>query len=269
VLKAGDTTVTLQSGGLSRTFILHVPSAYKGNAAVPLIVDFHPIMGTASGEQGSSPFKTVTDPEGVITAYPQGQPSPLNNGAAWNVGPCCVANVDDVAFAKAIVADIEKKACIDTKRIYAVGFSMGGGMSHYIACKAADIFAAVAPAAFDLLKGDVPKGNAEDCKPSRPIPVLSFRGTGDSTAIYAGGESNVVPGMGITFLGAKACWEKWASINGCTDTPTYPTAGSSWQCAYYKQCKANVQVGVCVNNGGHSYGDGKIGWDFLKQFTLP
>jgi polyhydroxybutyrate depolymerase len=269
VLKSGDTTVTLQSGGLSRTYILHVPSAYKGTAAVPLIVDYHPIMGTATGEEGSSPFKAVTDPEGVITAYPQGQPSPLNNGAAWDVGPCCVANVDDVAFSKAIIADVESKACIDTKRIYAVGFSMGGGMSHYIACKAADVFAAVAPAAFDLLKGSAPKGNADDCKPARPIPVLSFRGTADGTALYAGGDSSVVPGMPITFLGAKACWEKWASINGCTDTPTYPTAGSTFQCSYYKQCKDDVQVGVCVNTGGHAYGDGTIGWKFLKQFTLP
>jgi polyhydroxybutyrate depolymerase len=181
-----------------------------------------------------------------------------------------VANVDDVAFSKAIIADVESKACIDTKRIYAVGFSMGGGMSHYIACKAADTFAAVAPAAFDLLKGSAPKGNADDCKPARPIPVLSFRGTQDSTALYAGGDSSVVPGMPITFLGAKACWEKWASINGCTDTPTYPTAsGSAFQCAYYKQCQAEVQVGVCVNTGGHAYGDGAIGWKFLKQFTLP
>ena len=269
VLKSGDSTQTVTVGSSSRTYILHVPSAYKGTTAVPLIVDFHPIGGSDTGEESSSPFKAVTDPEGVITAYPQGDASP-NMGAAWDVGPCCVANVDDVAFAKALVAQVETKACIDTKRVYAVGFSMGGGMSHYIACKAADVFAAIAPAAFDLLAGSAPAGNADDCKPSRPIPVLSFRGTADSTAIYGGGYSSVVTGMPITFLGAKACWQKWASIDGCTDTPAYPTVnGSTWECAYYKQCQANVQVGVCINNGGHEYGDGTIGWTFLKQFTLP
>jgi polyhydroxybutyrate depolymerase len=253
---------------LSRSYILHVPSAYKGTAAVPLIVDFHPITGTDTGEEGSSPFRAVTDPEGVITAYPQGESGPI--GAAWDVGPCCVANVDDVAFAKALVAQVETKACIDTKRVYAVGFSMGGGMSHYLGCKAADVFAAIAPAAFDLLSGSSPKGNADDCTPSRPIPVLSFRGTADSTALYGGGLSSVVPNMSITFLGAKACWEKWASIDGCTDSPAYPTvSGSAWQCSYYKACKENVQVGVCINNGGHAYGDGTIGWTFLKQFTMP
>jgi len=267
-LAPGDTTVTMTVGGQSRAYILHVPSAYQGNTPVPLILDFHPIQGSDTGEEGASPFKAVTDPEGVITAYPQGLPGSM--GAAWNVGPCCVASVDDVAFAKAIVADVESKACIDTKRIYAVGFSLGGGMSHYIACKAADVFAAVAPAAFDLLKGSLPEGNADDCDPARPIPVVSFRGTADTVAIYAGGLSTMVSGMPMTFLGARACWEKWASINKCTDTPIYPTAsGSAFQCSYYRQCDGNVQVGVCINTGAHAYGDGTIGWNFLKQFTLP
>lgn len=270
VLKAGvDTTETVQVGSVSRTYILHVPTAYTGTTAVPLIVDFHPIGGSDTGEEGSSPFKAVTDPEGVITAYPQGNNSP-NLGAAWDVGPCCDTS-DDVSFARDLVTQVESKACIDTTRVYAVGFSMGGGMSHYIACKAADVFAAVAPASFDLLAGSAPAGNADDCKPSRPIPELSFRGTADTVAIYAGGYSSLVTGMPITFLGAQACWKKWASIDGCTDTPAYPPTPTSatWECAYYKQCQGNVQVGVCINNGPHEYGDGTIGWTFLKQFTLP
>ena len=61
-----------------------------------------------------------------------------------------MANVDDVAFARALVAQVSTTACIDPKRVYATGFSMGGGMAHYLACHAADVFAAVAPASFDL-----------------------------------------------------------------------------------------------------------------------
>jgi polyhydroxybutyrate depolymerase len=268
-LTAGDSMQTVQVGSLMRQYILHVPSAYKGTTAVPLVVDFHPIGGSDTGEESGSPFKAVTDPEGVVTAYPQGEPSP-NVGAAWDVGPCCTSPiggtaVDDVGFAKALVTQVEAKACIDTTRVYAVGFSMGGGMSHYLACHAADVFAAVVPQSFDLLKE-----NEGDCTPVRPIPELSFRGTADNVALYAGGYSSVVTGMPITFLGAQACWEKWASIDGCTDTPAYPQVnGSTWECSYYKQCQGNVQVGVCINNGGHEYGDGNIGWTFLKQFTLP
>ena len=42
-----------------------------------------------------SPYPAQTDAEGVIMAFPSGKPGP--SGGAWNVGPCCVAGVDDVA----------------------------------------------------------------------------------------------------------------------------------------------------------------------------
>ena len=183
-------------GSTSRTYILHVPSAYKGTTAVPLVVDFHPLGGSGSSEEGSSPYKGQTDPEGVVTAYPNGLSGP--SGGAWNVGPCCVANVDDVAFARALVAQVETKACIDTKRVYAVGFSMGGGMSHYVACHAADLFAAVAPASFDLLKE-----NEAGCTPPRPIAEISFRSSNDPLVrlcrrcFVAGlGDAGHLPGRG-------------------------------------------------------------------------
>ena len=70
-------------------------------------------------------------------AFPTGLPGPSGN--AWNIGPCCVATVDDVAFIKALVGQLRATTCIDPKRVYATGFSMGGGMAHYLACHAADV----------------------------------------------------------------------------------------------------------------------------------
>jgi polyhydroxybutyrate depolymerase len=258
-LKAGDSNQSVMVGSTSRTYILHVPSAYAGTKAVPLVVDFHPLGGSGSQEEGSSPYKAQTDPEGVISAYPNGLSGP--SGAAWNVGPCCVANVDDVAFARALVAQVETKACIDTKRVYAVGFSMGGGMSHYVACHAADIFAAVAPASFDLLQE-----NEAGCTPPRPIAEISFRSSNDPIVPYAGGASSVVSGMPVTFLGAVGTFQKWAMIDGCTGSAT---AADSDDCQYYNTCNAGVKVGLCTMNAGHAPGEANIGWPFIKQFTLP
>lgn len=259
VLKSGDSNETVQVGTTNRTYILHVPSAYKGTSAVPLVVDFHPLGGTGSQEESSSPYKAQTDPEGVISAYPNGENGP--SGGAWNVGPCCVANVDDVAFARALVAQVETKACIDLKRVYAVGFSMGGGMSHYLACQAADLFAAVAPASFDLLKE-----NEDDCKPPRPIAEISFRSSNDPIVPYEGGYSSVVQGMPVTFLGAVGTFQKWAEIDGCTGSPT---ATDSNDCQYYTSCSGGVQIGLCTMNAGHAPGNATIGWPFIKQYTLP
>lgn len=258
-LASGDTNKIVMVGTVSRTYILHVPTAYKGNTPVPLVVDFHPLGGSGSQEEGSSPYKAQTDPEGVVSAYPNGESGP--SGAAWNVGPCCVANVDDVAFARALVVQVEGVACIDTKRVYAVGFSMGGGMSHYIACHAADLFAAVAPASFDLLQE-----NEAGCTPPRPIAEISFRSSNDTVVPYAGGASSLVPGMPVTFLGAVGTFQKWAQIDSCTGSPT---AADSNDCQYYKSCGGGVQVGLCTMNTGHAPGNATIGWPFIKQYTLP
>lgn len=257
-LSAGDTTKTVQVGSESRSYILHVPSAYTGTDPVPLVVDFHPLGGSGQAERSSSPYPAQTDPEGVVMAFPSGKSGPM--GGAWNVGPCCVADTDDVAFARALVAQVQETACIDPKRIYAVGFSMGGGMSHYLACHAADVFAAVAPAAFDLLEE-----NVGDCTPARPISVMSFRSTGDSVVAYDGGYSPVVTGMPITFLGAQGTFEKWAELNQCTGSPA-----DSSGCSLYSSCQSGVEVALCTKQGGsHEAGNASVGWPFLKRHTMP
>jgi polyhydroxybutyrate depolymerase len=106
-------------------------------------------------------------------------------------------------------------SCIDSSRVYAVGFSNGGGMAHYLGCTVADVFAAVAPAAFDLLEE-----NQATCVPSRPMPVIAFRGKSDPIVPYDGGNSSIVPGMPVRFLGAQATFQKWASLEGCTGSPS-------------------------------------------------
>jgi len=254
ILAPGNTTRTIQSGGRSRVYVLHVPSAYKGNQAVPLIVDFHPHGSTGPDWQKGSPYPSVVDSEGVIMAFPTAITD-------WNVGPCCSDGVDDVGFAKAIVSEIKGLACIDPKRVYATGFSMGGGMTNYVACNAADVFAAFAPASFDLLQE-----NVADCKPSRAITVVSFRGTADSLVPYAGGLSNLV--RPITFLGAVNTMKKWAELSGCTGSAA--DIGNNCQGYAASQCKAGVEVILCTMQGvGHEAGKANLGWPVLKRHTLP
>lgn len=255
-LQAGDTSVTVQLAGVSRSYLLHVPVAYDGSSPVPLLVDFHGIGGTGRTELTASPYPAVTDPEGVIMAFPDGLPGPI--GTAWNMGPCCVADVDDLAFARALVTDVQRVACIDSDRVYAVGVLTGGGMVYHLACHAADVFAAVAPAAFDLLQETV-----DDCVPSRPITIMSFRGTADSRVPYAGGASSVVPGMPITFLGATGTLQRWGELNKCTGALS---AEDSNGCAFYSGCADGVDVALCTaDGGGEDPGAADVAWPVLKR----
>lgn len=251
---------TVQVGGTTRSYVLHVPPGYDGSKPVPLIVDFHGLATTgAQYYRNNSTFPDVTDPEGVVMAFPNGLNGPA--GAAWNVGPCCVPAADDVAFARAIVTQVSMTACIDPKRIYAAGFSMGGGMANYLACRAADVFAAVAPSSFDLVEE-----NVDDCQPARPISVISFRGSSDSLVPYEGGFSAVVQGMPVTFLGAQRTFQKWAELDGCTGSPSPPNGD---ECSTYSSCQGGVEVVLCTVSGGQTFGDATISWPFLKRHPLP
>jgi polyhydroxybutyrate depolymerase len=258
-LTAGDSNRTVEVGGQARSYVLHVPAAYDGTKPAPLVVDFHGIGESGSSERASSPYPAVVDREGVVMAFPDGLRGPA--GAGWNVGPCCVADVDDVAFARALVADVGSVACIDRSHVYAVGVLTGGGMAHYVACHAADVFAAAAPAAFDLLQE-----NVSDCDPPRPITVVSFRGTADTRVPYAGGPSSLVPGMPLTFLGAQATFEAWAAINGCAGSAS-PADGNG--CSRYASCQGGVEVILCSKQGGREEpGDATVAWPVLARHPL-
>ena len=248
--------------GKKRTFIMHIPSSYKGDKAVPLVVDYHPIGGSGEGQYGGTTYRSQTDPEGVITLYPdgtaKGSGGMMGNMPGWNVGPCC-SNDDDVKFSREMIKAVEEIACIDKQRIYATGFSMGGGMSNHVACFMSDVYAAVAPAGMDLNTT-----NSAKCNPDRPISVINFRGTNDGTCRYEGGDSGF--NDGLNFLGAKGTFEFWKEKNGCTGSSTKNASG----CDEYSNCRDGVKVVLCTKQGGgHEQGDGKIGWPFLKQFTLP
>jgi len=257
--KTLKSNTTLNIGG--RKVIVQFPSGFRGDKATPLLINYHPIMGSAQQWQGGSQTAKAALSDGAIVAFMDGAQGPM--GQAWNVGPCCT-DADDVKFTRDFIKEITSKACVDPKRIYAAGFSMGGGMSNYAGCYLADVIAAAAPSAFDLAKEVVDRGM---CKPARPFPILNFRGTQDNIVMYNGGLSQVVPGKSITFMGAKNNLKEWAKMNGCTGSPKANTPGNN--CEMYENCNGGVKVGLCtINGGGHAEGDGRMGWNFLKQFSL-
>lgn len=255
---SGDSRQTLSVGGRSRSYLLHLPPAYDPATRAPLVLDFHGLGETGESERRSSPYPATLDREGVVMAFPDGLRGPAGTG--WNVGPCCVADVDDVAFARAVVAQVQSIACIDATRIYAVGVLTGGGMAHYLACHAADVFAGVAPAAFDLLEQ-----NVADCLPSRPVTVVSFRSTGDPRVPYAGGVSSLVPGMPLTFLGATATFEKWAELDRCGSQPS-PTPSNG--CSTYPGCAGGAEVVLCTREGEDQHSEPSVVWPILGSHAL-
>ncbi|MBN1654920.1 MAG: hypothetical protein JXA30_14215 [Deltaproteobacteria bacterium] len=263
-LRVGDNNDTILINGVTRNYVVHVPASYTGDTPVPLVTDWHPILFDNATQQRNSGFLAKSEQEGFIVVWPNGI------DRAWNVGSCCTTSrdVDDVGFARGLVAKLSTQLCIDKKRVYANGWSMGGGMSLKLACDATDLIAAAAPAAFDLM---IP--SEQTCTPSRAIPIFSTRGLSDVIVPYNGGPTNPPNGLPVivTFMGAKEHAKWWADFNGCQEGPS---AADSNNCETYTNCRDGVEVVLCTNVGagqffGHNPGNADLIWPFFQRFSLP
>ena len=228
------------SAGTTRQYIVHVPS------------ELHREDGRAARRRLPPNLARLQLRAAVLGVRNQGRHRKASSSCSrtgsttpGTSGPCCTTSrtVDDVGFSRALIAKIESEACIDTKRVYAVGYSMGGGMAMDIACNAADIIAAIAPAAFDLMD----PSNEWPCNPSRPITVISFRSTGDPVVPYAGGPTNPPNGLPITitFLGAVGTFQKWASAR-----PVHRFGGQQFEPGHRRRDLPDV---LAVRAGRHRH----------------
>ncbi len=295
-LKVGDNNSSIMSGGESRTFIVRIPTGYTGSSPVPVVIDFHPLGGTGSSQEGSSGWKAKCDSVGCIAIFPDSSASKGAN--AWNAGYCCndaqKNKVDDVQFARDIIKYLEANTCADPKRIYASGGSNGGGMTYRMACEAADVIAAVAPVDFRCVTGTDPLANAGSitaanntacsCKLPRPLSVIAWDEKADTTIVpYAGGQTpnlktDCPPGgscVGIGFSSADVNAATWASFNKCTDSGSADPNNAL--CKTWSMCQGGTKVSLCsTTSGGHlavySNTSAKFtdtAWDGLKTQSLP
>jgi polyhydroxybutyrate depolymerase len=284
------------SGGEARTFIVHVPTGYTGSSPVAAIIDFHPLGGTGSSQEGSSGWKAKCDSVGCIVVFPDSSAKAGDN--SWNAGYCCnnaqKNQIDDVQFARDIIKWLRTNACVDAKRMYASGGSNGGGMTYRMACEAADVIAAVAPVDFRCVTGKDPLANAGQvtasnntactCTLPRPLSVIAWDESADGTIVpYGGGQTpnfktDCPPSsscVGIGFTSAAVNFDTWANFDKCTGAAMPDPTNSL--CKTYASCSNNTQVSLCsTTSGGHlavymnaaaKFTD--TAWNVLKSQSLP
>jgi polyhydroxybutyrate depolymerase len=204
---------------------------------------------------------------------------PLNiNGPSWNAGNLCCgeaqrSNIDDVGFIKAMISAIAAEVSIDLRRVYATGLSNGGALAHRLACDAADVFAAFAPFAFPIAFDPV-----EMCKPSRPVPIITFQGDTDRLIPYEGGHIMGHP-LAPVIPSARASFNYWRDVNGCEGEgpDQVDRLGATSTLETYTACRDGVKVALATVRGiptvpymGHVLYfniDGinlaRVAWDFM------
>jgi polyhydroxybutyrate depolymerase len=169
---------------LERSYFLHVPEGLKENA--PLMVVIHGYTGSAKGIMDYSKMNNLADQNGFVIVYPQGTVDTREN-TFFNVGYDFHAEstVDDVAYIRALVTQLQITYRTSSEKTFATGMSNGGDMSFLLACTSSDLFRAVAPIA-----GVMMKETLESCNPLRPIPIFEIHGTEDQVSLFEGDMKN-------------------------------------------------------------------------------
>lgn len=248
-----DYSGTIQSGGLTRHYLVHLPPSYNGTKATPVVLALHGGGGTSQSMVRLTHFNDVSDGHGFIVAYPNAYDSRWADGRGTT--PEELQGVNDVAFISDLIDHLTTELVIDLTRVYATGISNGGIMSQRLACELSERIAAIAPVAGSMAEKIEP-----GCQPTRSIPVMLINGMSDWLVPWAGG---TIPGpSGGRVVPVWMNIDKWITLNGCSACPTVSDVshvvddGTRTRSESYA-CQHGVEVTLmAVAGGGHTWPGG-------------
>lgn len=253
-------TITIQSGGKSRKYILWLPENYDKNHPYRLVLAYHWYTGNA--------MQVVDCTTEGIRCYTTQSPFyglwQLSNNSTIFIAPDGLdagwanSNGRDVTFTDDILKQVEADLCIDTSRVFANGFSYGASMTNALACARPNVFRAVA--AYSGTEG------LSGC-------------SGGTTAVAFYGSHGLQDGT-LNVSGGRQIRDRWVKQNGCTaQNPPSPAVGSGVHtCTSYDGCSSGHPVRWCEFDGSHGHDPSPIDkgqtttwnpgevWRFFTQF---
>jgi polyhydroxybutyrate depolymerase len=269
-----DADPTPDAGGpfAERPYELYVPPGYVAGTPTPLVVLLHGYSASAFIQEAYFQLEPVAEAETFLYARPEGTID-SNDNQFWNATNACCdfdqSNVDDVGYLTALIDDVARRYTVDPARVFVVGHSNGGFMSHRLACDIADRVAAIVSLA------GVVWNDPALCTPSAPVSVAQVHGTDDETILYAGGTALA------RYPSAEETVAIWRDKNGCTGTGAPSTldletvlAGAETTITPATGCSAGVAVELwSIAGGSHvpSFANdwGERVWAFLSAHPKP
>lgn len=270
---------SLDFGGVNRTYYVHLPSNYDASLSYPLIFAMHGggVLGY-EGVEAQSQLSELSDREGFIVVYPEGVRT--FGFRTWNAGNCCpsatLLGTDDVGFVNALLEKLPTEVSINTRKVYATGFSNGGQLAYKLANRYPNKYAAIAAVAGVLQ--DFPYN------PSRNVPIIHFHSYRDQTAPYFGGLSDA-PNIDIEFPSVEATIDIIARAYNCgMIKETVFSNPNTYNQFRYADCEDDVLIELYVSqDGGHTWPGGEafsnnevtnhfnasnLMWEFFRGYEL-
>jgi len=248
-----------------------------------LMMCFHGGSGTAEGQLYTGDLRDKADEDRFVLVYPQALPDPNDGGSAnWQVVtsgelPFTEPNPhSDIDFVSNLIDEMQLLHNVDPSRIYAMGYSNGGGFVYDLACRLNDKVTGVGAVARTMYAESY-----ANCDVNHPTPIVTILGTNDFISSYDG----------ITYAGtlyyhsSDAGNDLWIDLNGLQATAqvtalddTNPADGSTVELYEWTDDAGCRELAHYKVVGGDHDWPGSFGnmdivsheviWDRLKAFNM-
>jgi polyhydroxybutyrate depolymerase len=201
------------------------PPGVPRDKTVPAVVALHSYKASGLGLIKSGKMVKTLLARGYAVIAPEG----INGSWQFRGG-----GRDDVAFIRAVADDAARRGNIARNRMLLAGFSVGGSMVAYVACRSPGSFKAYAP-----VSGNFWKPEPTTC--AGPVNYLHTHGVNDTTMPVAGR----VVGKDLRQANLLESLSTLGKASGCDDTNALSATTRQ-----LKGCKTSMRL--LMHPGGHS-----------------
>ncbi len=216
-------------------YLAKAPADWDGQSPLPVVIFYHGWNASPEGMMKNTAMVRSVNERGAlfVVAYARtGYWRQIGEGRAES-------GRDELAYTRALLADIKSRWPVDPDRLLATGFSRGASMVWNLACYAGDEFTAFVPIA-----GGFWNSTPTIC-PTGPVNLRHIHGETDKVVAFDEiGIYNSMPipeGMSVL-----------QRLNGCRSEPDETSQEARYECADWNTCESGRVLSLCLHSGGHS-----------------
>ena len=262
-IKISKSVINLQVGELNRQYELFTPKL-SDNESLPILFAFHGGGGRDYPYPQQEKFEELVDEKKIILVFPLSYQL-KNNEGEWQLNTSSDSR-HDIDFIDTLIDNLSSSYNVDSKRVYAIGYSLGSMFTYELACHLNSKITAIASFA-----GTMPL-NMNNCVMNQNVPIMHIHGFNDSIISYSNqwnwknwdsvGTMLDIPSLINYWKNKYNCQSKNESNTSTYELITYTNCNSSSQVEHYKLNSVGHSWPTSINNlSTHN-----VIWNFLNNF---
>jgi len=260
-----QTKETILVDGRQRKYIQFLPQGWDTATNMPVLFVLHGGKGSPKGMLKYVDYRELATSKKFLLVYPKGIEKNWNDGRPTNAN---LLGVDDVNFFRKLIDKLASNYSINEEAVFVTGISNGAFMASRLGCELGDKIKAFASVSGTIEATTI----ASNCSPNVAVSALYIHGTLDKFVPFKGGKMS--RGAGGFILSHWDAIAKFNENNDSSETPSIinlPDIADDGttiiETKYSNSTHGSEVISYVIENGGHTWPQGRDGFDFFLGIT--